>query len=114
MRLIFALAALALPFASSAAHGPASTTTTTASPLTPGVTPLGGPGCRRLEVHPADTRSGGKVNRLGELPPGQLVLTVFRQVDGCHEPVIVGQGYGFGAPARERKPVLPPVRARRW
>ena len=103
MRLIIALAALAIPLASSPAHGPAATPT--ASPARSEALPLGGPGCRRPDLHPADAINKGKFNRLGELPPAQLVLTVVREVDGCQEPVIVGQRYGFGSP-------LP--RARRW
>ena len=38
----------------------------------------------------------GKVEprKLGELPPGNLVLTVWRNVDGCSAPVIVRYGIG--------------------
>jgi hypothetical protein len=34
--------------------------------------------------------------RLGELPPGQLYLTVDRKVGGCRIPVIVRYGVGAG------------------
>lgn len=32
--------------------------------------------------------------KLGELPPGDLHLTVVREVEGCPEPTVVRQGYG--------------------
>ncbi|HEX8216222.1 MAG TPA: hypothetical protein VF577_02040 [Allosphingosinicella sp.] len=38
--------------------------------------------------------------RLGDLPPGDLELTVMREVDGCLEPVIVR--HNFEAPRRRR------------
>jgi hypothetical protein len=38
-----------------------------------------------------------RLKRLGELPPGDLTLTVVNQVGGCIEPVVVQQGIGaFG------------------
>jgi hypothetical protein len=42
-------------------------------------------------------RSGPLVQRLDRLPPGDLHLTVERQIDGCHQPVIVRQNIGGGA-----------------
>jgi hypothetical protein len=59
--------------------------------------------CPTSQVHHADRRGGEglRVNRLGELPPGNLELTVMREVDGCQEPVIVRQG--FGAKRKERR-----------
>ena len=41
-------------------------------------------------------------NRLGELPPADLMLAVVREVDGCQEPVVVGQGYGALAQPNRR------------
>ena len=42
-------------------------------------------------------------NKLGELPPGNMVLTVVREVDGCAAPVIVRYGMNAGdAPAKAR------------
>ncbi|HYE29692.1 MAG TPA: hypothetical protein VEA61_15850 [Allosphingosinicella sp.] len=32
--------------------------------------------------------------RLGELPPGDLYLTVYQMRDGCYGPVLVREGYG--------------------
>ena len=55
--------------------------------------------CRgRADVHRADAvlqTKPAKPQRLGELPPGQMVLTVWREFDRCPERVIVGQRYGF-------------------
>ena len=49
----------------------------------------------RANVHPADSIRQTKPQRLGELPPGQMMLTVWREVDGCPVPVIAGQRFGF-------------------
>jgi hypothetical protein len=35
-----------------------------------------------------------QLKRLGELPPGDLTLTVVNQVGDCIEPVVVRQGFG--------------------
>jgi hypothetical protein len=87
MRLLLALAAIAIPPASSPAHSPSSDSR---------VKPLGGQSnCARADLHQADRIDKGEFNRLGELPPGQLVLTVYREVLGCHEPVVVRRNYGF-------------------
>lgn len=113
MRFLIALAAMAIPLASTPAHTPAADG---AKPQeSSSLRPLGGkPECRRPDLHPAESVGKGRFNRLGELPPGQLVLTVFREVDGCPEPMIVGQPYGFGEPQGDRmpEPILPP--AKRW
>ena len=119
MRLLIALAAVAVPFASTPAHTPPGGDSTIVSPAQdPRVKPLsGGANCRRPDVHLVERDKGGKgkFNRLGELPPAQLMLTVYREVDGCSEPVIVRHGYGLGAPpARDRDAVPLMPRARRW
>ena len=46
--------------------------------------------------------AASRPRRLGELPPGDLQLTVMREVDGCHEPVIVRQGFGAAGEERRR------------
>jgi len=58
--------------------------------------------CPTTQVHHADRSStqGLRANRLGELPPGNLELTVMQEVDGCQEPVIVR--YGVGAAEEKR------------
>lgn len=44
-----------------------------------------------------------RAQRLGELPAGDLSLSVQRQINGCIEPVIVREGVGaFEAPRRRR------------
>jgi hypothetical protein len=110
MRLLFALAAIAIPFASSAAYSP--------SANDPRVKPLGDPAkCARADLHQADRIDKGEFNRLGELPPGQLVLTVYREVQGCHEPVVVRRNYGFDGfdpPRREWGFPEARIRPRRW
>ena len=114
MRFLIALGAIAIPLASTPAHTP---TAEGAKPEADArVKPLGGgrSDCRRSDLHPAESVGKGRFNRLGELPPGQFVLTVYREVDGCPDPLIVGQPIGLGEPMVERAPqpmMLPP---RRW
>ena len=45
-------------------------------------------------------RTGPRAQRLDQLPPGDLHLTVERQINGCHQPVIVRQN--LGGPAFQR------------
>jgi hypothetical protein len=81
---IFATIALAfLPIASSAAAPPAK------------------PACDRFPpVHHAGAlrEAPPPSQRLDRLPPGDLHLTVERQVDGCREPVIVRYNIGGARP----------------
>ncbi|HEX8191712.1 MAG TPA: hypothetical protein VF552_02325 [Allosphingosinicella sp.] len=98
MRLApFMLAAL-LPAASSAAQTTAPARAPVASPAS-----LGTGTClrdlRRDATGPAAT---SRPRRLGELPPGDLQLTVMREVDGCREPVIVRQNFGAVSDQRRR------------
>ncbi len=108
MRLLIALAAIAVPLASTPAHTPSAEEAR--------VRPLGGArsDCRRADLYPADSAIKGRFNRLGELPPGELVLTVYREVDGCPDPLIVRQGYGFGEPGGEPSSQTGRPKARRW
>ena len=48
----------------------------------------------RDALHPADAPGRSAPKKLGELPPGQLVLTVYRQENGCPKPLIVRQNIG--------------------
>jgi hypothetical protein len=59
--------------------------------------------CRRPDVTLADAPRRPEARRLGELPDGDLLLGVYREVDGCMEPVIVRFGEGRG-PAAEARP----------
>ncbi|HEX8062166.1 MAG TPA: hypothetical protein VF535_03030 [Allosphingosinicella sp.] len=47
-----------------------------------------------LKVRPVRSAEAAKPRRLGELPPGDLTLTVVNRVGDCIEPVIVRQGVG--------------------
>ncbi len=111
MRLLFALAVLAVPFAASPAHTPEAPAPAPRVYSAPALSdPLA---CANNNLHLADKKDWIKpeAKRLGELPAGNLVLTVVRYVAGCQEPVIVREGYGFGAP-QAAPPEMP--RARRW
>ncbi|HEU0135215.1 MAG TPA: hypothetical protein VFR28_10355 [Allosphingosinicella sp.] len=89
---LFALA-LTLPAASSAV------------PPAPGAYPAAAPRSAAAalpsricgnDLQPRHVRSprAAKASRLGELPPGNLTLTVVNRVGDCIEPVTVRQGYG--------------------
>jgi hypothetical protein len=90
MRLTpFMLAAL-LSAASSAAQPPAPARPPIAVPPS-----LGTGTCLSDLRRDAASRPGASRPRhLGELPPGDLQLTVMREIEGCREPVIVRQGFG--------------------
>ncbi len=113
MRLLIVMAAIAIPFASSPARGPAAPVPSARTHEAP--TPLGRPGCPRSNFHYADEQGTAEAKRLHELPPASLILAVVRNVDGCQEPVIVRYGYGLGGGLREKvETELPRPRARRW
>ena len=95
----FMIAAL-LSAASSAAQPPAS------APARP---PLAAPPTLGTGTCLSDLRreagsapAASRPRRLGELPPGDLQLTVMREIEGCHEPVIVRQGFGAAGEERRR------------
>ena len=88
MRLSFLILSLAIPAAALAA------------PPAPSLKPP--PKCPADRMIFADEKGQAKAQprKLGELPPGQLYLSVDRNVAGCRMPVIVR--YGIGAAAQGR------------
>ena len=55
--------------------------------------------CPRAEVRMAEWPKGVRAERLIELPPGRLELTVLREFDGCPIPAVIREGIGgFEAP----------------
>lgn len=93
MRNLVLLAVLALP-ASSIAQPPSSKP----APLAPrafGAAPASAKlDCVANRVEHADQLGTTKPRRLDELPPGKLYLSVMREVDGCHELVLVSEERG--------------------
>lgn len=88
MRLALVTLVLALP-AASAAEAP--------SRSKAGATGAAAPLCRdELRVRNARSPEARRLTRLGELPPGDLVLTVVNRAGDCIEPLVVRQGYGLG------------------
>lgn len=55
-----------------------------------------------MKVRPVRSPEAAKARRLGELPPGDLTLTVLNRVGDCIEPVIVRQGFGIVDPGPGR------------
>ena len=82
MRALILVAALTIPAATPAA-APAPPTSAkligTPQPLCP----------TDLRMRPLKEGKSARAERLGELPPGELLYAVWRSVDGCVEPVIV-------------------------
>ena len=112
MRLLILAAALAAP--SSVSSAPAAPEPAVSAPAAVPV-PITGrstANCRRPDVIPADAPAAPDAKRLGELPPGDLILTVYREVDGCMEPVIVRYGDGRAPAPASPEPQRP--RARLW
>ena len=48
--------------------------------------------CDPARTMQVGTEKAPKARNLGELPPGNVVLTVVREMDGCAAPVVVRQG----------------------
>ena len=72
--------------------------------------------CQRAGVTWAERGTSAQGSKLGELPPGNLVLAVLRGTKGCYRPVIVRKGYGaaeFNQSPRGKAPVLVKIRPRR-
>ena len=91
MRLAFLAFALALPAASAAL--PAASPTAAPHRLARSFAPARF--CRdEMKVRPIRAPDGPKARRLGELPPGDLTLTVVDRVGDCIEPRVVRQGVG--------------------
>jgi len=80
MRVLFVLSFAMLPLASSAAP--------------PSTQPADKVCDTSWVQHAQAPRTATKAYKLGELPPGDLVLAVQREIDGCHEPVIVRHDIG--------------------
>ena len=68
--------------------------------------------CKRPDIHQAETPKRAESRKLGELPPGDTLLAVYNQVEGCMEPVIVR--YGDGRASAPARPEPPRPRARLW
>jgi hypothetical protein len=51
----------------------------------------------RLDQADSLSRTPPRAQRLGDLPPGDLHLTVDRRVNGCHQPAIVRENIGGAA-----------------
>jgi hypothetical protein len=95
MRMITATILALLPLTFAAAH------TNPARPANIATAPAKCDRFGRVEQIDALPRTPPRAQRLGELPPGDLHLTVDRRVNGCHQPAIVRENIG-GASFRGR------------
>jgi hypothetical protein len=105
MRLLILAAFLAAP--ASAAPAPDSP-----PPQLPvlNVLPVQNADCRRPDVHMAETPLRPELKRLDELPQGDVILSVYTEVDGCMAPVIVRYGEGRAPTSFRAEPVPPRAR----
>ena len=70
--------------------------------------------CEPARSVPAARGEAPSAKKLGKLPPGNVVLTVVREMDGCAAPVVVRQGFsGSGAPSERGKQGLGATKLRR-
>lgn len=51
-------------------------------------------------LHRADSAGEARFKRLDELPPANLILTVYREIDRCPAPIVVRANIGVSRPAR--------------
>jgi hypothetical protein len=63
--------------------------------------------CERADLHRAETPKRAESRRLGELPPGDTILSVYDNVGGCLEPRIVRYGGGRAPTRSQPEPVRP-------
>lgn len=96
MRLAFLALALTYPAASSALPAAPQSPAPAAQRFESGTMPSRF--CRDdMKVRPIRSPESARPKRLGDLPPGDLTLTVLNRVGDCIEPATVRQGYGgFG------------------
>ena len=108
MRLLILLTAVAIPGSSAATGAPAP------APERQAATPVGmTPPCSDdATVHRAESPRRSVVKTLGEEPPADLALTVVREVDGCHRPVIVRHDIGGSEAEPRPAPAVQRPRAR--
>lgn len=92
------LAAL-LSAGSSAAQAPSGPADRTPIAPPPALGTADGP-CRFADLRRHAHATPPVARRLGDLPPGDLQLTVMREVDGCLEPVIVRHNFETPRPRR--------------
>ena len=93
MRLAFLTLALALPATASVL--PAAAPPRAAAPNRLAHSAIPSRLCGdSLRVRPVGSARAAKARPLGELPSGDLTLTVVNKVGDCIEPVTVRQGYG--------------------
>lgn len=91
MRLAFLALALALPAASAALAPPGPPAS---AQHRPAANAMPSRLCDDLKVRPVRSPQAARPKRLGELPSGDLTLTVLNRVGECIEPMTVRQGYG--------------------
>jgi hypothetical protein len=63
-------------------------------------------------VRRTDAPGTATAQRLIDLPPGNLDLSVMRRIGDCPEPVTIREGYGAFGGSRGVKPGRPPARPR--
>jgi hypothetical protein len=97
MRLLILAAFLAAPASTPAAvspTAPAASPPEARAPSRPPTTALAARECRRPNLVQTRTPLSPQATPLGEMPPADLTLAVYNEVDGCLEPRVVRYGVG--------------------
>ncbi|HEX8668936.1 MAG TPA: hypothetical protein VF727_11270 [Allosphingosinicella sp.] len=97
MRVLISASLLLISAASPAAapvKAPAQLPVEPPAQAIPGQTASADARCQDFRVRTIRETAPPKASRLGELPDGKLVLSVWQEIGGCVEPVIVRQGIG--------------------
>ena len=95
MKILFLLAAL--PLLAAAPEASETPRSGAANPPRP-ITGIGGKECPNARARQALTPRRAEPQRLIDLPPARLELTVLREIDGCAIPAVLREGIG-GNPA---------------
>jgi hypothetical protein len=96
MRILILAAFLAAPAGTPAAPpaGSPGFSPDARAPTRPPTSALAARECRRPDVVRTRTPLGSQARPLGEMPPANLTLAVYNEVDGCLEPIVVRYGVG--------------------
>jgi hypothetical protein len=91
MKHLILASALIVPASVPASPGP---NAPAPAPLPSAPARIAGEPCVGFDIHPAINNPAPRAQKLDELPPASLYLSVLRKSDGCYEPVIVRRGIG--------------------
>ena len=51
--------------------------------------------CKKPDFEKIERKGPARLGKLGDMPPGKQILTVYNEVDGCPQPIVVRDGVGM-------------------